>query len=248
MLQESNLSLEIELSKEVQGPRHVAIIMDGNGRWAKKQGLLRSAGHESGGNQVRTILRSAFDCGIKQLTLYAFSSENWKRPKAEIMFLHNLLVKFLKSETEQLNKDNVYFTTIGDLSKFPKRVTNQIAKSKEALKENDGITLCLALNYGSRPEITEACRKIARQCVEDPSYVEKIDEKTIDDNLDTAGMPELDLLIRTAGEQRISNFLLWQLSYAELYFTHCFWPDFTPEELNKAIEDYKLRDRRFGAL
>ena len=247
-LQESNQSLETELSKEVQGPNHVAIIMDGNGRWAKKQGLLRSAGHERGGNQVRTILRAAFDRGIKQLTLYAFSSENWKRPKAEIMFLHNLLVKFLKSETEQLNEDNVYFATIGDLSKFPKKVTNQIAKSKSILKDNDGITLCLALNYGSRPEITEACRKIASQCIEDPSLLNDIDESTIEKNLDTAGMPELDLLIRTAGEQRISNYLLWQLSYAELYFTDCFWPDFTPEELSKAIEEYKLRDRRFGGL
>jgi undecaprenyl diphosphate synthase len=236
------------LNKEVQGPRHVAIIMDGNGRWAKKQGLIRSAGHERGGNQVRTILKSAFDLGIKQLTLYAFSTENWKRPKSEVMFLHSLLIKFLKSETEQLNKDNVYFSTIGDISRFPKRVINQINKSKEALKNNDGITLCLALNYGSRDEITEACKDIAAKCVENPSLVDEISEKTIEESLFTDGMPELDLLIRTAGEQRISNFLLWQLSYAELYFTDVFWPEFTTDELAKAIDEFKKRNRRYGGL
>jgi undecaprenyl diphosphate synthase len=236
------------LKESEKGPIHVAIIMDGNGRWAKKRGLIRSAGHERGGNQVRTILKEAYHMGVKQLTLYAFSSENWKRPKAEVMFLHNLLVKFLKSETEQLNKDNVYFSTIGDLSKFPKKVTDAISNSKEALSKNDGITLCLALNYGSRPEITEACKNIAIKCVENPELVEKIDEEMVNDNLFTKGMPELDLLIRTAGEQRISNFLLWQLSYAELYFTDCFWPDFTPEELAKALNVYRSRERRFGGL
>lgn len=231
-----------------KAPEHVAIIMDGNGRWAKKRGLIRSAGHERGGNQVRTILREAYNLGVKQLTLYAFSSENWKRPKAEVSFLFNLLVKFLKSETEQLNKDNVFFSTIGDLSQFPDKVQNAIQNSKETLKNNDGITLCLALNYGSRPEMLRACKSIAKECVENPDLIDSIDEQLFSDHLYTAGMKDVDLLIRTAGEQRISNYLLWQISYAELYFTDVFWPDFTPEELKKALDTFMGRERRFGGL
>jgi undecaprenyl diphosphate synthase len=222
--------------------------MDGNGRWAKQKGLIRSMGHERGGHQVRDILRAAFHLDVKQLTLYAFSSENWKRPKAEIAFLHNLLVKFLKSDTEQLNKDNVHFKTIGDLSKFPDKVQKAIAHSKEVLKDNDGITLCLALNYGSRQEIVNAAKQFAQDCSQDPSLIEKLDEKSFTQYLETKENSEVDLLIRTAGDHRISNYLLWQISYAELYFVQEFWPDFTPDALKEAIENFKARHRRFGGL
>lgn len=222
--------------------------MDGNGRWAKKRGLIRSMGHERGGNQVRDILRAAFHLDIKQLTLYAFSSENWKRPKQEISFLHNLLVKFLKSETEQLNKDNVHFKTIGDLSKFPDKVQKAIANSKEVLQNNDGITLCLALNYGSRQEIVEAAKTFAKDCIQNPDKLEQIDESQFSQYLETGENSEVDLLIRTAGEQRISNYLLWQISYAELYFVDEYWPDFTPEALKKAVDIFNGRSRRFGGL
>ena len=230
------------------GPEHVAIIMDGNGRWAKQRGLIRSMGHERGGHQVREILRAAFHLGVKQLTLYAFSSENWKRPQQEVTFLHNLLVRFLNSEVEQLNKDNVHFETIGDLSKFPDKVQKAVAKSKEVLQHNTGIVLCLALNYGARNEIVEACKSIARKAVVQPDTIDQLDEKTFANHLFTANMPDVDLMIRTAGEQRISNFLLWQISYAEFYFSPVLWPDFTPQHLEEAINDFKLRHRRFGGL
>lgn len=222
--------------------------MDGNGRWAKQKGLIRSMGHEKGGNQVREILRAAFHLGIKQLTLYAFSTENWKRPKAEVHFLHNLLIKFLKSEVDQLNKDNVYFQTIGDLTSFPKKVQAQIEKSKEILKNNDGITLCLALNYGSRSEMIQACKKICDENQNSPGILDNLDESTFSNYLETKGMPELDMMIRTAGEYRVSNFLLWQLSYAELYFTDVLWPDFSKDDLILAVENFKNRQRRFGGL
>ncbi|MBF0198311.1 MAG: isoprenyl transferase [Planctomycetes bacterium] len=230
------------------GPKHVAIIMDGNGRWAKKKGLVRSMGHERGGNQVREILRAAFDLHMDQLTLYAFSTENWKRPKAEVSFLQNLLVKFLKSETKQLNEDNVRLKVIGDTTAFNKKVQKQLEDSKEALQDNDGIVLCLALNYGSRHEILRACKNFALQAQENPGHIEELNEEIFSDYLYTKGMPEVDLLIRTAGEQRLSNYLLWQLSYAELYFVDVFWPDFTPDHLQEAAENFINRDRRFGGL
>jgi undecaprenyl diphosphate synthase len=231
-----------------KGPDHVAIIMDGNGRWAKQRGLIRSMGHEKGGHQVREILRAAHDLGVKQLTLYAFSSENWKRPKQEVTFLHNLLVRFLKSETEQLKKDNVKFKTIGDLSKFPDKVQNAIAHSKDVLNANDGIVLCLALNYGSRNEIVEAAKDFARKAAQDPKLIDQLDENGFSKHLFTAGMSEVDLMIRTGGDQRISNFLLWQISYAEFYFSPVLWPDFSPEHLKLAIDDFHQRHRRFGGL
>jgi undecaprenyl diphosphate synthase len=243
-----HLSVSPTDSSIPQGPEHVAIIMDGNGRWAKQRGLIRSMGHERGGHQVREILRAAFNLDVKQLTLYAFSSENWKRPKQEVTFLHNLLVRFLKSEVDQLNKDNVRFKTIGDLSKFPEKVQKAIFNAKDVLKNNSGIVLCLALNYGSRNEIVEAAKAIARQAVTQPEIVEYIDEKLFSDHLFTAQMPDVDLMIRTGGDQRISNFLLWQISYSELYFTPVLWPDFSPQYLQEAIAEFKLRHRRFGGL
>ena len=222
--------------------------MDGNGRWARAQGLRRNLGHERGGHQVRDILRAAFHLGIRQLTLYAFSTENWKRPKPEVAFLMNLLVRFLRSETEPLNKDNVRFLTLGDLARFPQRVQDEIARSKEVLRHNTGIVLCLALNYGARREIVEAAKSFTRRCLQDPERVDRLDEEGFNEYLETAGMPELDMLIRTAGEYRVSNFLLWQLSYAELYFESVFWPDFTPEHLRAAVENFRERDRRYGGL
>jgi len=236
------------MSEIVGGPQHVAIIMDGNGRWAKEKGLIRSLGHERGGNQVRDILRAAHDLDIKQLTLYAFSSENWKRPASEVRFLHDLLVRFLKSETDQLNKDNVQFKTIGDLTRFPTRVQNAIKKAKEVLENNHGIVLCLALNYGSRAEIVQATRRLMEEANREPQLAYQLTEEVFASYLETADMPEVDLLIRTAGEQRVSNFLLWQISYAEFYFTEVYWPDFTPEHLKKALEEYSRRHRRFGGL
>jgi undecaprenyl diphosphate synthase len=230
------------------GPDHVAIIMDGNGRWAKERGFIRSIGHERGGNQVRDILRAAHHLGIKQLTLYAFSSENWKRPAAEVKFLHELLVKFLKSETEQLNQDNVHFKTIGELSRFPQKVQREIQKSKDALANNDGIVLCLALNYGSRAEIVNAAQKLMEESKRNPDLPNQVTEEMFSSYLETADMPEVDLLIRTAGEQRISNFLLWQVSYSEFYFTDAYWPDFSPDHLKAALEEYCRRHRRFGGL
>jgi len=222
--------------------------MDGNGRWAKERGLIRSMGHERGGHQVREILRAAFNLGVKQLTLYAFSSENWKRPKQEVAFLHSLLVRFLKSETAQLNEDNVHFRTLGDLSAFPKNVQKEIEKSKSVLNDNDGITLCLALNYGSRAEIVNAAKAYGRDVASGKIDEGDLSEDRFADYLETAGMNEVDFLIRTAGEQRISNYLLWQISYAELYFTDVYWPDFSPDHLKTAIEAYQKRHRRFGGL
>jgi undecaprenyl diphosphate synthase len=222
--------------------------MDGNGRWAKERGLIRSMGHERGGNQVKDILRAAFHLGVKQLTLYAFSSENWKRPRQEVSFLHNLLVKFLKKETGPLNDDNVHFKTIGDLTAFPKKVQKEIDKSKETLNDNDGITLCLALNYGSRSEIVEAAKSYGDDLQEGKIDKEGLDEDRFASYLETAGMQDVDFLIRTAGEQRISNYLLWQISYAELYFSEVYWPDFSPDHLKIALEEYQKRHRRFGGL
>ena len=222
--------------------------MDGNGRWARERGLIRSMGHERGGQQVKEILREAFNLGVKQLTLYAFSSENWKRPKKEVNFLHNLLVKFLRNETGPLNDDNVYFRTLGDLDAFPQKVQKEIENSKEVLKDNDGITLCLALNYGSRAEIVNAAKNYGRDLNEGNIKEDELSEDRFADYLETSEMKEVDFLIRTAGEQRISNYLLWQISYAELYFTDVYWPDFSPKDFGEAIDTYRKRHRRFGGL
>lgn len=205
-------------------------------------------GHEKGGHQVREILRAAFHLGVEQLTLYAFSSENWKRPKQEVSFLHNLLVKFLKSETAQLNEDNVHFKTLGDLTAFPKKVQREIEKSKVTLENNDGITLCLALNYGSRAEIVNAAKSYGEKLQQGLIGSDELTEERFSDFLETSGMPDVDFLIRTAGEQRISNYLLWQISYAELYFTEVYWPDFSPDHLKEAIGAYQKRHRRYGGL
>jgi undecaprenyl diphosphate synthase len=229
-------------------PKHVACIMDGNGRWAKKRGLPRSAGHRQGVERVKDIVRMSSDIGIEVLTLYAFSTENWKRPKAEVGVLMGLLIEYLKNEIEELHKNNVKLLIVGDSSKLPKKVIEEIEKSREKTKNNTGMILNIALNYGSRAEIVAAVKKISLKVSENKITVDDIDENMISAHLDTAGQPDPDLLIRTSGEQRLSNYLLYQLAYAEMIFLECFWPDFTNAEFEKALRIYLKRQRRFGGV
>ena len=223
-------------------PAHVAIIMDGNGRWAKKRHLPRLFGHQKGARVVREIVEIAGDLGVKVLTLYAFSTENWTRPKTEIAGLMKLLKSTLRLEFPNLNANNVRFDTIGDISKLPEDVRNEIARTKDGLSGNTGITLCLALNYGGRQDIVQA----VNAAIADGSRV--LDEATIGRYLYTARFPEPDLLIRTSGELRVSNFLLWQIAYAELHITPVLWPDFHAAQFCQAILDFQTRERRFGAV
>ena len=227
-------------------PEHIAIIMDGNGRWAKKRGFPRIKGHYEGAKSVRVIVESCADLGIKYLTLYAFSTENWKRPGTEIRALMVLLKRFLKSEFKTMVKNDIRFKTIGDIKKLPPDVHDEINSVTEKTALNKGLTLILALSYGSRPEIVKAARSIAKDCVEGKINPSAIDESVFEKHLDTCDIPDPDLLIRTSGEMRISNFLLWQLSYAEFYITDVLWPDFDKKELKKAIREYSKRERRFG--
>lgn len=227
-------------------PQHIAIIMDGNGRWAKKRSLPRIKGHYEGAKAVRVIVESCAEIGVKYLTLYAFSTENWKRPRVEIRALMALLKRFLKSELKTMMKNNIRFKTIGDIKKLPTDVCNEINSVTEKTALNKGLTLILALSYGSRPEIVKAARSIAKECVEGKINPSAIDESVFERHLDTCDIPDPDLLIRTSGEMRISNFLLWQLSYAEFYITDVLWPDFDKKELKKALREYSKRERRFG--
>jgi len=220
---------------------HLAIIMDGNGRWAERQDKKRSAGHEQGAKNVRIITEYCSKIGIKYLTLYAFSTENWKRPKAEIEFLMKLLSKFLKKELPVFLKNDIKFETIGDLSKLSKSLQKTIQNTKEKTDKCRGLTQILAINYGSKDEITRAVNKAIKQGIE-------IDEKGISKLLDTSDFPDIDLLIRTGGDQRLSNFLLWQSAYAELFFTSTLWPDFSNGELETVLSKYETTSRRFGAL
>ncbi|MDD5236721.1 MAG: isoprenyl transferase [Candidatus Omnitrophica bacterium] len=225
-------------------PRHVAIIMDGNGRWAKKRGLPRIAGHREGIKRAQETIKTASRMGIKVLTLFAFSSENWQRPKREIDMLMNSLDNFLKNNIKELMKGNIRLKVIGRDEPLPVKLLNRLRQSVEETKANTGLTLCLALNYGSRQEIIDAVKKIMASGI-DPK---DLDENSFPRFLYTDGLPDPDLLIRTSGEQRISNFLLWQISYAELYFARKNWPEFREEEFKKAILEYQKRERRFGAL
>ena len=229
-------------------PVHVACIMDGNGRWARRRGLPRSAGHREGVERVKDIVRMSSDIGIKHLTLYAFSTENWKRPKSEVSILMNLLIEYLRSEIEELHQNGVILRTIGDISKLPEKVKREIAASREKTKSNTGMTLNIALNYGSRAEIIGAVRAIAEKAKNKDIDIDRIDEQMISDHLYTAGQPDPDLVIRTSGESRISNFLLYQIAYAELLFLDIFWPDLTCEEYKKALITYQNRNRRYGGL
>ncbi|MGB0837993.1 MAG: isoprenyl transferase [Flavobacteriaceae bacterium] len=227
-------------------PRHIAIIMDGNGRWAKKKGRPRAFGHKKGVSTVRKVLEASAEFGVEYLTLYAFSTENWKRPKLEVETLMTLLASSLKKELKSLMKNNVRLRAIGDISKLPQRAQKELQEVFEATENNTKITLTLALNYGSREEIVKVVKEISRKVVNNELEIEEIDEKIINNHLYTFTLPDVDLLIRTSGEQRISNYLLWQIAYSELYFTDVHWPEFDKDHLENAILDYQKRERRFG--
>ncbi len=227
-------------------PEHVAIIMDGNGRWAALHGSERVFGHENGVESVRSVVEGAGEIGIKYLTLYAFSTENWSRPKAEVDALMGLLVHAINNETEELKKQNVKLGMIGDIDSLPEEVQEKLNWSINELKDCTGLTLILALSYSSKWEITEAIRKIAIDVKEEKIQPQEINKELIDKYLATNGIPDPELLIRTSGETRISNFLLWQIAYTEFYFTPVLWPDFTKENLFEAVYDFQNRERRFG--
>lgn len=229
-------------------PAHVAIIMDGNGRWAKQRHLPRVAGHRNGVESVRAVVRAAGEVGVKYLTLYAFSAENWNRPKDEVDTLMRYLARYLKNEIAELNRSNVRLEVIGQIYRLPEFVQEQLDKTKAALARNNGLTLILALSYGSRTEIVEAVRAIATQAKGGSLEPAEIDERVISQHLNTRHWPDPDLLIRTSGELRISNFLLWQISYAEFVVTPTFWPDFRRAQFFEALEEYARRHRRFGRL
>ncbi|MBR1516014.1 MAG: isoprenyl transferase [Paludibacteraceae bacterium] len=229
-------------------PRHVAIIMDGNGRWAKQHGLARMFGHRQGVETVHRITEAAAELGIRYLTLYAFSTENWNRPQQEVDALMELLVDTIAKETPTLMKNNIRLLTIGDLERLPKSAQDKFRLCMEQTAANTGLRLVIALSYSARWEMIRATQQIAREVQSGTLRTEDIDEAAIADRLTTHGMPDPDLLIRTSGELRISNFLLWQCAYSELYFTSCLWPDFTVEEFYKALIDYQGRERRFGKI
>lgn len=227
-------------------PRHVAIIMDGNGRWAKKQGLARTYGHKQGVETVHRITETAAELGIQYLTLYTFSTENWNRPKEEVDALMTLLVDTIAKETPTLMKNNVRLLTIGDTERLPEGAKRKFEQCMEETSGNTGLRLVIALSYSARWEITNAMQAAVRKAQTGELKAEDVNEELVSSLMTTAGMPDPDLLIRTSGELRISNFLLWQLAYSELYFTDCLWPEFTEEEFCKAIVDYQHRERRFG--
>ena len=222
-------------------PKHIAIIMDGNGRWAKERGLTRTAGHEEGAVTVRKITSYCSSIGIKFLTLYAFSTENWERPKLEVEFLMKLLERYLKKEIEVYLSNNIRFKAIGDLNRFSKSLQKTIKQTEVKTSHCSGLTQVLALNYGSKNEIIRAIKKLNEQKLE-------VNEKNLESCLDTAQMGDVDILIRTSGEVRLSNYLLWQNAYSEMFFTQTYWPDFTPAELDDIISDFIKRERRFGGI
>jgi len=229
-------------------PSHIAIIMDGNGRWARQRGLIRIRGHEKGTESVREITRECAKKHLKQLTLYAFSSENWKRPKREVNLLMKLLKEYLIKERKEIEENNIRLTAIGRINELPEDVQRELTISMEESKNNTGMVLCLALNYGGRTEIVDAAKKIMRKVKEGKLRLDEITEETFREHMYMPDMQDPDLLIRTGGEMRISNFLLWEVSYAELWVTPVYWPDFRKTHLEEAIRDYANRERRFGGL
>jgi undecaprenyl diphosphate synthase len=239
------MSLKEQINKE-KLPNHIAIIMDGNGRWAKQQGLLRIIGHENGTKSVRQTVEASAELGIKYLTLYAFSTENWNRPKLEVQTLMKLLVKALKKEIKTLQDNNIKLSAIGCLDDLPKKAHRELLDVIDKTKNNSNMTLTLALSYGSREEIVNVIKELSLKVKNNIISSESIDESIINNHLYTQNLPDVDLLIRTSGEQRISNFLLWQIAYAELYFTDILWPDFKKEDLYEALINYQNRERRFG--
>jgi len=237
-----------QLKHQGKLPRHIAIIMDGNGRWAKQRGLPRIAGHREGVKSVRDVVEGCGEIGIEVLTLYTFSTENWRRHQEEVAALMRLLLRTLRKEIDDLVRNNVKLMAVGDVDKLPKNAREGILEGIEATRENTGLVLNLALNYGGREEIITAVRRIAESIRQEALRPEDIDGETIDRHLYTAALPDPDLLIRTSGEFRISNFLLWQCAYTEIYITDVLWPDFRREDLYLAIEDYQKRERRFGKV
>ena len=233
---------------EYKIPQHVAIIMDGNGRWAKKRGLPRTAGHAQGARVVEQILEDAEHMGIRYLTVYAFSTENWSRPDSEVKALMNLLRTYMKTSLAKCAKNNVRIRVIGDKTKLDGDLQKSIANLEESTKENTGIGFQIAINYGARDELRRGVTSLARKVQRGELAPEDITEEAISNELDTAGIPDPDLLIRTCGEERLSNFLMWQLSYSEMYFTDVAWTDFNKQELEKAVDAYNHRERRFGGL
>lgn len=229
-------------------PRHIAIIMDGNGRWATQKGQPRVFGHKNGVKSVREATEGAAELGIEFLTLYAFSTENWGRPKMEVSALMSLLVDTLRTEIDTLNKNNIRLKTIGEIELMPEVTYKALLEGIESTSQNTGLTLTLALNYSSRSELTKATKIIAEKVKSGELFPDEIDEEVIAQHLETAGIPDPDILIRTSGEFRLSNFILWQIAYTELIFTPVLWPDFTRKDLYQAIIDYQKRERRFGKI
>jgi undecaprenyl diphosphate synthase len=239
------MSLEITINKD-NLPKHLAIIMDGNGRWAKQKGLLRAFGHENGTKSVRTVVEASAKLGIENLTLFAFSTENWNRPKLEVDLLMELLINSLKNELKTLQNNNIRLNSIGNLDLLPKSAQKKLQEVIEATKGNSRMVLTLALSYGSREELINAVKNISTKVKNNIISIDNIDESIINQHLYTRDLPEVDLLIRTSGEHRISNFLLWQIAYSELYFTDVLWPDFKENDLYEAVISYQKRERRFG--
>ena len=236
------------MSDKMNIPQHIAIIMDGNGRWARQRGKERSEGHIAGMNSLRETVRNAAEAGVKYLTVYAFSTENWGRPQAEVDALMELICKGVEMESEELAKMGIRVRTIGDRSRFSEKVKASLEKIEQMTQAGENMTFVLALNYSSRSEMTTAVQNIAKRVAAGEIKAEEIDEKMISESLYTSFMPDPDLIIRTSGECRLSNFLMWQASYSEFYFTPTLWPDFDKAELEKALEAYSARDRRYGLV
>lgn len=229
-------------------PRHVAIIMDGNGRWAKRRGLPRSLGHRAGVEALRSVVKATSQLGIEALTVYAFSTENWRRPKEEVGILMSLLTEYLRHELNELHENEVVIRALGGINELPREAQDELKRAFERTKDNKGLILNLALNYGGRSEIVEAVRSVGRQLLEGKVSIEEIDEDLLSRHLYTGGLPDPDLLIRTSGEMRLSNFLLWQSAYSEIVVVDEYWPDFNQDSLIKAIQTYQKRERRFGGI
>ncbi|MFA3782584.1 isoprenyl transferase [Melioribacteraceae bacterium 4301-Me] len=247
-LSKSDEKLILEVKQRGNIPKHIAIIMDGNGRWAKKRGLPRVAGHQRGVDSVREAVETCVGLGVKVLTLYTFSTENWKRPNEEVSTLMRLIVKSLQNETDELNSNNIRLTSIGDENSLPAVVQNELNFAIAKTAHNTKMILNLALSYSGRWELTQAVRNITRQVKEGKLKPEDIDENIISNSLSTAGLPDPDLLIRSGGEFRISNFLLWQIAYSEIFISEVLWPDFRCKHLLQAVKDFQKRERRFGLV
>ena len=229
-------------------PAHIAIIMDGNGRWAKEKGQIRLKGHQAGMESLREIVRACSDMGVKVLTVYAFSTENWKRPIEEVSGIFALLVRYVAKELKELKENNVQIRMLGDIDPLPADARKAAQEAVDSTKDNTGLVFCIAINYGGRAEIVRAAKLLAKQAAEGQLDPEKIDEAAFASHLYTADLPDPDLIIRTGGEMRLSNFLTWQSAYSELYVTDTYWPDFTPDKLKEAIEAFNGRDRRYGGI